>query len=126
MLMFAGVLWQTKEGPRLVKDIGEAGQAAIEGDQIEKIAMLARRGVGPFACGSASMVGAVKPDEQAAAGSVGDVAHEPVAACAAPVAEIVATHGVGLRGETAREIGDGARHGGAPQSAARAQTRTSG
>ena len=126
MLIFAGVVWQTKEGPRLVKDVGEAGQAAIEGNQIEKIAMLPGRGVGPFAGGTASILGAVQPHEQAAAGGIGDVAHQPIAAGAASVAEIVAAHGLGLRGEAAREIGGGERHGGAPQSAARAQTRTSG
>ena len=88
--------------------------------------MLPRRGVGPFSGGSASIFGAVQPHEQAAAGRVGDVAHQPVAAGAASVAEIVAAHGLGLRGEAAREIGGGVLHGGAPQSAARAQTRTSG
>ena len=44
--MFTGVVRQTKEGSRLVKDVGEGVQPAIEGDQIEKITMLPRRSVG--------------------------------------------------------------------------------
>ena len=49
----------------------------------------------------------MQPHEQAAAGGVGDVADQPIAAGAASVAEIVAAHRLGLRGETAREIGGG-------------------
>jgi hypothetical protein len=46
MLVFTGVVWQAKECPRLVEDVGEAGQPAIEGDQIEKIAVLSGGSVG--------------------------------------------------------------------------------
>ena len=33
-IVFAFADWQTKEGSRLVKDVGEAGQVAIESNEI--------------------------------------------------------------------------------------------
>src|ERR1700722_10774027 len=79
--------------------------------------------IGPFASRPASILGAVQPHEQAAPGGVGNVAPQPVAAGAASIAEIVAANRLGLRGETAREIGGGEHHGGAPQYAGRAAAR---
>ena len=89
--------------------------------------MLAGRGIGPFAGGAGADVGAVKPDIEAAARRVHDVAGDPVMAAAASVGEIVAAHGLGVAREAARQIGGLADHGASPdQAAARARAPRSG
>jgi hypothetical protein len=45
-IIFAFRARQPEEGPRLVHCIGKAGKATVQGDQIEKIAMLPGRAVG--------------------------------------------------------------------------------
>jgi hypothetical protein len=45
MLVFTCVARQAEKSPCLVEDVGEASEAAIESDEIEKIAMLPRRGI---------------------------------------------------------------------------------
>ena len=54
-------------------------------DDIEQIAMLAGRGISPFAGGAFPAVRSNEANEQAAAGRVPDVADDPVATPAAAV-----------------------------------------
>jgi hypothetical protein len=80
-------------------------EAAVECDEVEKIAMFTGGGVGPFAGGAYARVRSVETDEQTAAGCVPRVADEPVAAFTATVREIVAAHRLGLARETVCQIG---------------------
>src|ERR1700720_5056191 len=45
----------------LVHGVGKAGQGAVARDEIEQIAMLAGRGIGPFAGGAGTAIGALQP-----------------------------------------------------------------
>ena len=65
--------------------------------------MLAGGGIGPLARGALAAVRSSEPDEEAAAGRVGHVADQPVAALAAAVREIVPAHGLGIAGEAAMQ-----------------------
>ena len=103
---------QGEEGARLVERVAQGAKAAIERDQIEEIAMLAGRGIGPFAGSAGTGVGTVETDIEAAPGRVPDVARDPVAALAASVGEISAAHGLCITSEAARQIGGWAGHGG--------------
>ena len=38
-------MWQAEEGTRLVEQVAEAVEAAVQGDEVEEIAMLAGGGV---------------------------------------------------------------------------------
>ena len=100
---------QAQEASRLVGDVVEVDEAAALADDVEQIAMLAGRGVGPFAGGALAGFRPVQPDEHGAARRVADVADQPVAALAAAVGEIVAAHRLGLARETVRQIGRIAR-----------------
>ena len=84
---------QVQERPRLVRDIAEGGEAAARADEIEQIAMLAGRGVGPFAGGALAAVRAVQPDEERAAGIARGIADQPVA----PFAPAVRRDSAGIR-----------------------------
>src|SRR5262249_25100657 len=79
-------------------------QAAVECDQVEQIAMLARCSVQPFSDCAPACLGSLQPDKQASAGRVPHVADQPVAALASAVREIMATHQLGLKGETTCQI----------------------
>ena len=97
--------WQGEKGAGLVDGFGQVGEVAVEADQIEQIAVLAGRGIGPFAGGARTIIGAVQPDIKTAARRVLDIADDPVAARTTSVGEIVAAHGLGIARETARQIG---------------------
>ena len=66
--------------------------------------MLAGRGIGPFAGGAGTVIGAGEPHIEAAARGVPDVADDPVTARAASVGEVMAAHGLGIAREAARQI----------------------
>ena len=109
--------------PGLVGDVAEVDKAAALADDIEEIAMIAGRGVGPFAGRALAGFRSFQPDEQGAAGRIPHVADQPVAALAAAVGEIVAAHRLGIARETVRQFGGVERH---RHAAARSATRASG
>ncbi len=95
--------WQAEECPCLVERGAEI-EAAIEGDEIEKVAMGSICSIGPF-----SGTWAKQTDIEAAARRSHDVAADPISPLAAAARQVMAAHGLGMCAETAREIG-GARH----------------
>ena len=107
---------QAQEASRLVGDVAEVEKAAAFADDVEEIAMLAGRGVGPFAGGAAAGFRPLEPHEHRAARRVADVADQPVSALAPSVGEIVAAHRLGLARETARQFGSVAGHHAASRS----------
>ena len=96
---------QAEKVPGLIGDVAEVDEAAALADHVEQVAMLAGRGVGPFAGGALAGFRSCQPDEHGAAGRVPDVADQPVAALAATVGEIVAAHRLGIARETVRQFG---------------------
>ncbi len=101
---------QAEEAARLVEHVAEGVEPAIEGDQVEEIAMLAGGGVGPFAGGAGTGLRSRETDIEAAAGGVPNIAHQPVAAVAAAVGKIVAADAFGIAREAPRQIGGPAGH----------------
>jgi len=119
--------WQGEKATRLVHGVAKMLQIAAARDQVEKIAMLAGGGVGPFAGSARTVISTPQTYIEAAARRVHRVAGDPVAARPAPVGEIMAAHGLGIAREAARQIGSGADHGASrDQAAARAWARRSG
>ena len=96
--------WQAEERPRFIERVAQAIKPAVEGDEVEQIAMLAGGGVGPFAGGALAAVGTAQTHEETAAGRVGDIADQPVAALAMAVGEVVAAHRLGIARETMGQI----------------------
>ena len=86
--------------------------------------MLESGRIGPFAGGALAAIGSGQPNEQAAAGRVGDIADQPVIAFATAVREIMAADRLGIAREAACQLGSLGRHG--RQAAARSRIRTSG
>ena len=114
---------QAEKVPGLVGDVAEIDKAAALADDIEEIAMIAGRRVGPFAGRALAGFRSFQPDEQGAAGRIPHVADQPVAALAAAVGEIMAAHRLGIARETVRQFGGIERH---RHAAARSATRASG
>ena len=86
-----------------IGDIWKVGEAERFTDDVEKIAMFAGGGVGPFA---GTALGAVlQPDEHRAALGVADIANLPIVALALPIRKIVTANRLGLSAETVRQIG---------------------
>jgi chorismate-pyruvate lyase len=84
--------------------------------------VLAGRGIGPFAGGAGTGIGAAQPYIEAAAGGVHDVAGDPVMAATAPLGEIMMAHRLGVAREAARQIASLADHDASSgQAAARAR-----
>jgi hypothetical protein len=79
-------------------------ETATEGDQVQKIAMLPRSGVGPFSGGTLAIVRAAQADEQAAAARVGDIADQPIAALAMTIGEVVPADRLGNAREAASQV----------------------
>jgi hypothetical protein len=102
---------QPQKGARFLKRVAKAVEAAIERDEIEKIAMLARGGIRPLAGSAFAGIGAAQADEQTAAGRISHIADEPVAAFAPAIGEIVAAHRLGILRETAGQLGSLRYHG---------------
>src|SRR3546814_12759982 len=76
---------------------------AAGGDHVEQVAIIAGRGIGPFARQSAAFA-ANQTHVQAPSRCIVDIADHPVMAFAAAVREIVAAHRLGLFTETARQF----------------------
>ena len=109
--------------PGLIGDVAEIGKAAALADDIEEVAVIAGRRVGPFAGRTLAGFRSFQPDEQGAAGRIPHVADQPVAALAATVGEIMTAHRLGIARETVRQFGGIERH---RYAAARSATRASG
>ena len=114
---------QAEKVPSLIGNIAEIGKSAALADDIEKVAVIARRRVGPFSGGALAGFRSFQPDEQGAAGRIPHVADQPVAALAATAGEIMTAHRLGIARETLRQFGGIERH---RYAAARSATRESG
>lgn len=75
-------MWHRQEGARLVGDVLEVDQAAAFANDVQQVAMLTGRGIGPFACGALAGVAAFQPHEHGAARRVADITNQPVTAFA--------------------------------------------
>ena len=117
---------QRKEAASLVQHFAETLKAAIAGDEIEQIAMLQSRGIGPFASGARAEVGALKPNIETTAWCVVDVANRPVTSLTPALGEVITTHGLGLARETTCQFGSGIGHGHVPQTVALSAMASSG
>src|SRR3546814_20033484 len=84
------------------------------GDDVEQVTMIPACSVGPFPRRTAPVAMIGKADVEAATGRIMDIAHQPVMALAASVRRIAATHRLGIFTKTARNIGGGTGHAGAP------------
>ncbi len=115
--------WQAEKAPGFIGDVGEIGEAAAFADDIEQIAMLAGRRVGPFAGRTLARLRPAQPDEEGAPWCVADIADQPVAAFSPAVGEVVAAHRLGITREAVRQIGGLITHG---YAAARSAIRSSG
>ena len=103
---------QAEKVPRLVGGVAEIGKAAAFADDIEEVAVIAGRRVGPFAGRTLSGFRPFQPDEQGAAGCIPHVADQPVASLAATVGEIMAAHRLGIARKPVRQFGGIERLGG--------------
>ena len=107
-----------QNGAGLLDRVAQIGVAPIESNQVEQIAMLAGRGIGPFAGCAASARRPHEADEQAAPRIVMHIPGEPVVPTAPPLREIFLAHGLRVLGKAGREVSRSARHGSAPLRAA--------
>ena len=96
--------WQAQKQVRLGEHVAHAIEPAVDGDEIEQVAVFARGGVSPLAGGALAAVRPLETDEQATSRRVRHIANEPVAALATTVGEIVAAHRLGIARETVSEI----------------------
>ncbi len=115
--------WQAEKALCFIGDVGEFDQAAAFADDVEQIAMLARRRVRPLASGTLAGFWPVQPDEEGAPWCIADIADQPVAAFSSAVGEVVAAHCLGIARETVRQIGGLMAHG---YAAVRSAMRSSG
>ena len=115
--------WQAEKAPCLIGNIGEFGEAGGFADDVEEIAMFARRRVRPLASGTLASLRPMQPDEEGAPGRIPDIAHQPVAALPTAVGQVVAAHRLGIAREAVRQIGGLITHG---YAAARSAMRSSG
>ncbi|BBB14043.1 dihydroorotase [Sphingopyxis sp. FD7] len=86
--------------------------AAARGDDIEKIAMIAAGGIGPFASGPKTVGGARKANVKAATRRIMDVTDQPIMSLAASMGEISAANRLGIVGKASRDLRCRTRHGG--------------
>ena len=77
--------WQGEKAARFVHRLAKIAQVAVEADQVEEIAMLAGRGVGPFAGRTRAGIGSGETHIEAAARRIHDVADNPVMARRRPL-----------------------------------------
>ena len=115
--------WQAEKAPCFIGDVGKIGEAAAFADDVEQIAMLAGRRIGPFTSSALAGLRSSQPHEEGAPRRVVDVANQPVAALPPAVGEVVAAHRLGIARETVRQIGGLMVHG---YAAARSAMRSSG
>src|SRR5260221_196362 len=115
MLGFKIEAGQTEKTTTLRNDVMENDEARGFSDDVEQIAMLARRGISPFACGPPAGARSTEANEHGSPGRVANVADSPVAADTSSIREIVAAHAFSLLGKAAREIRYLRGHGRAPR-----------
>ncbi|NGN45254.1 hypothetical protein G6N74_29835 [Mesorhizobium sp. CGMCC 1.15528] len=89
-----------QEPSRFLNHILEIDQPATFTNDVKQIAMFACSGVRPFA--RRAFGGILQTNEHRAARHVSNVTHQPVIALTTTVRKIVAAHGLGSIGETAR------------------------
>jgi len=89
---------QAEEGTRLLSNVCEVDEAERFPDDVEKVAMFAGGGVGPFARWSLRCV--TQAHEHGAACGITSIANLPVVALPVAVGEIVAADRLGLAAET--------------------------
>src|SRR3546814_14302853 len=115
--------WQAEEQASLVQGVAQALQISAGGDQVEQIAMIARRGVGPFAGRAAAGFDAAQPDIETAAWVVVDVPDKPVSAFAAAIGQIVSADRTDVTRDTVGQLSSRAEIGEASDRALVDQTR---
>ena len=86
---------------------------AVQRDKVEKVAVLAGGGIGPFAGGAAATRWAGEADEQAPARIAVHIAREPVVSAAPPPRQIFLADGFGILGEPGGQVRGVALHGSA-------------
>src|SRR3546814_11996982 len=94
----------------LLSDVLEVEETAAFADDVEEVAVLAGRGVRPFAGRALAGCGAVYPDEHRPAGAVLDAADQPVATFALAAGQRFAAHGLGGAAETVLQAGGRMHH----------------
>src|SRR3546814_8817551 len=110
---------------RASKRVAEAHMRAARGDDVEQIAMIAGRRIGPFS-GARLALAAAEADVETSPRCIMHIADQPIMAFAATVREIVAAPRLGTLTETARTITGGAFPAGLLQAALRSETRSIG
>src|SRR5690606_20696346 len=98
-------MWERKEAARFLGDVLEVGQAERLADDVEKIAMLSGRGIGPFARSALAGFQPGQAHEHRTAGAVLNVADDPVSSGAAAGRQVVAADRLGIATETACQFG---------------------
>ena len=95
---------QAEIAASLGENIAKFNETAAFPDDVEQIAVLARRRVGPFAGGALARPGSAQPNKHRPAAGVASVSDDPVMADAPPIGEIVAADEFGLLRKPARKI----------------------
>src|SRR3546814_2148727 len=88
---------QGEKAARFIHGVADGAEGAAQTDEVQEIAVLAGRGVGPLAHRARTGERAVKADIETAPLAILDVADEPVAPGTASVGEIVAADVFGVR-----------------------------
>ena len=104
---------QGEEGARLVERRAQRRRAGAVADEVEEIAVLAGRGVGPLA----GEAGTAEADEERPPAGAVEISRHPVAAVLAAVREIAPADGFGVGAERGGDAGGGRRivqHAGPP------------
>src|SRR5487761_278631 len=102
---------QTEKAPGFVGDVVEIDKAAALADDVEEIAIFGRGGIGPMPGGAETGFRSAKPDEHRPAGRIANVAHQPVAALAPPVGQVIAAYRLGIARETMGQFSGLTSHG---------------
>jgi hypothetical protein len=113
---------QAQESTRLIQRLAKPRMAAARGDDVEEIAMIAGRGIGPFSR-RPTVSARAEPHIETSPGRVSNVANHPVMAFSAAVGEIAAAHSLGILPEASRYVGSWTAHAGLLQAALRSMTR---
>ena len=88
----------------LGKNIAELKRPTVFSDDVEQIAVLANRRIGPLAGGALPCSRSAQPNKHRSAGRVANVSYDPVPADTPTIGEIVAADEFGLLGKPAGEI----------------------
>src|SRR3546814_1959220 len=113
---------QGEKAARFIHGVADGAEGAAHTDEVQEIAVLAGRGVGPLAHRARTGERAVKADIETAPLAILDVADEPVAPGTASVGEIVAADVFGVRRQMPREDGGRMFDHGAQSGRAHART----